>query len=326
MASGQARNQHDIASSVSGEEGVYVDMSSLITLETPGRLMSVRCPWNRNSLLAGGHTSLFRDRGLDFEELRHYQPGDDLRYIDRRATARTGQPFVRSFLEERDRPTIVVCDQRMNMFFGSCLNFKSYTAAELGALLGWSAFHSGDRVGVMVFNDQRIDTVAPHRSRQRLQQCLATIHRQNRELHAERGVSGAVDFDQLLARCLNSAPHDHTIYLVSDFMGISDKGEETTTLRRIRRLARHNDVLAFQVYDPIALNLPTYGRVTLMEGEQQISLDLGRRRMREPISEYLKQRLEGVQAVMRRNRIPVLPVSAGEATVDQYLRGFGGKL
>ena len=91
--------------------------------------------------------------GLNFDELRRYQPGDDLRHLDWRASLRTGKPVVRTFTEERDRPALILVDQRMSMFFGSQRSFKSAIAAELGALAAWMVFNAGDRVGGLVFND-----------------------------------------------------------------------------------------------------------------------------------------------------------------------------
>ena len=106
-----------------------------------------------HSLLTGRHASRLRGRGLDFEEVRAYLPGDDVRTIDWRVTARTGVPHTRVYTEERDRPALLVVDQRLAMFFGTRLNLKSVTAAEAAALAAWRVFLSGDRVGAVVFDD-----------------------------------------------------------------------------------------------------------------------------------------------------------------------------
>ncbi|MDX1755220.1 MAG: DUF58 domain-containing protein [Marinobacter sp.] len=312
----QPRRQEALAE----DPAVYVNLHRLMALENEGRRVNFRHPLRHSSVLAGRHSSRLRGRGLDFEELRHYQTGDDLRYLDPRATMRTGHPFVRSFTEERDRPTLVVCDQRMDMFFGSRLNFKSVTAAELAALVAWSAFHAGDRVGGLVFNDQRMEAIPAHRSRQRLQQLFAAVSRQNRELHAQSpGRMPHTNLDRVLLRCLNSAHHDHTICLISDFSGVGE-----ATLRRMRQLAQHNDVLAFQVYDPIALSLPQHGRITMIDGELQVSFNLGQQAIHEPIAKFLRGRLAGVEELMRKSRIPLLMISAGMPTAEQYQRELGG--
>ena len=128
--------------------------------------------------------SRLRGRGLSFDELRRYTPGDYLRHLDWRATLRFGKPFVRTFTEERDRPTLLLVDQRMNMYFGSRRSFKSVTAAELAALSAWMAFHAGDRVGGLVFGDERVEHIRPLRSRGRIEELCASVARANHYLCA----------------------------------------------------------------------------------------------------------------------------------------------
>ena len=106
-----------------------------------------------HSILAGRHASRLRGRGLNFEELRSYLPGDDIRNMDWKVTARMRKPHVRVFTEERDRPTLLVVDQRLSMFFGSARAMKSVAAAEATALAAWRVLEAGDRVGAIVFDD-----------------------------------------------------------------------------------------------------------------------------------------------------------------------------
>jgi uncharacterized protein (DUF58 family) len=120
-----------------------------------------------------------RGRGLDFEELRGYLPGDDIRTIDWHVTARTQKPFVRVFTEERYRPAIIALDQRINMFFGSRVSTKSVTAAEIAALGAWRVFQQGDRIGALVFNDSGTKEIKPHRSRSAIIHILEEATRQN---------------------------------------------------------------------------------------------------------------------------------------------------
>ncbi|MCP4933711.1 MAG: DUF58 domain-containing protein, partial [bacterium] len=128
-----------------------------------------------------------RGRGLNFEEIRHYLPGDDIRNIDWKVTARMRKPHSRVYTEERDRPGLLVVDQRINMFFGSQKAMKSVTAAEAAALGAWRMLGVGDRVGATVFNDQQIDEIRPHRSSKTVIRILENIVRQNHELSADNG-------------------------------------------------------------------------------------------------------------------------------------------
>ena len=136
---------------------IYTSLADLAGLEhqTKGFNFLPRQPIH--SVLAGRHNSRLRGRGLNFEEIRVYLPGDDIRNIDWKVTARLQKPHVRVSTEERDRPAILVVDQRIPMFFGSRLYVKSVTAARLAALFAWTIFHSGDRIGAVVHDPMALD-------------------------------------------------------------------------------------------------------------------------------------------------------------------------
>jgi uncharacterized protein (DUF58 family) len=300
-------------------QGVKVSLAQLMALEFKARGLSLVARQPRSSLLAGNHGSRLRGRGLDFEELRRYRPGDDLRALDWRASSRLGKPFVKTYREERDRPALLVVDQRMNMYFGSVRSFKSVLAAELAALLGWIIWQAGDRVGGLVFNDQHIEQVSPRRSRQNIALLLAAVSRQNAALAADNPTQdSAAQLDRVLQRCLRSAAHDHLICIVSDFAGSTD-----TTLQLLRQLAAHNDVVALQVYDPLALKLPAHGRVLVTQGQLQVELTLDRATVHKPLSEYLQGRLRDVAQMLRRSRVPLLMFSTGEEATLQLRRELG---
>jgi uncharacterized protein (DUF58 family) len=154
------------------DAGVYVDLEHLIALEQKGRKVSLLPRQPVHSLLSGRYASRMRGRGLNFEEIRDYRTGDDVRSIDWKVTARLQSPHVRVFNEERDRQGLLVVDQRLSMFFGSRRAMKSVTAAEIAATLAWRILNVGDRVGGIVFNDRDIEEVRPQRSRRIVLQFL----------------------------------------------------------------------------------------------------------------------------------------------------------
>ncbi|MER2103871.1 MAG: DUF58 domain-containing protein [Pseudomonas atacamensis] len=302
------------------DEGlVYVSLAQLMALEFNARDLSFLARQPQGSILAGNHASRLRGRGLNFDELRRYQPGDDLRHLDWRASLRTGKPVVRTFTEERDRPALIVVDQRMSMFFGSQRSFKSAVAAELAALAAWMVFHAGDRVGGLVFNDQRIDSIAPLRSRKRVEALLSRVVQQNRALNA--GNPDAEDEDQLdkaLQRCLGVAGHDHLICIVSDFAGAGER-----TLQLMRQLSAHNDVIALQVYDPLALKLPNNGRLLVTQGELQVELAIEKRNVQQPLGDFLSGRLKDVATLLRRSQVPLMMISTAEDAHGQLRAELG---
>jgi uncharacterized protein (DUF58 family) len=226
---------------------------------------------------------------------------------------------VRTFTEERDRPALIVVDQRMSMFFGSQRSFKSAVAAELAALAAWMVFHAGDRVGGLVFNDQRIDSIAPLRSRKRVEALLSRVVQQNRALNA--GNPDAEDEDQLdkaLQRCLGVAGHDHLICIVSDFAGAGER-----TLQLMRQLSAHNDVIALQVYDPLALKLPNNGRLLVTQGELQVELAIEKRNVHQPLGDFLSGRLKDVATLLRRSQVPLMMISTAEDAHGQLRAELG---
>ncbi|MBI6949666.1 DUF58 domain-containing protein [Pseudomonas koreensis] len=298
---------------------VYVSLAQLMALEFKARDLSFLARQPQGSILAGNHASRLRGRGLNFDELRRYQPGDDLRHLDWRASLRTGKPVVRTFTEERDRPTLIVVDQRMSMFFGSQRSFKSALAAELGALAAWMVFNAGDRVGGLVFNDQRIDSIAPLRSRKRVEALLSRVVQQNQALNASN--PDAEDEDQLdkaLQRCLALAGHDHLICIVSDFAGAGER-----TLQLMRQLRAHNDVIALQVYDPLALKLPSDGRLLITQGQLQVELAVEKRSVHQPLGDYLGGRLKDVATLLRRSQVPLMMFSTAEEAHAQLRAELG---
>src|SRR6056300_461999 len=145
--------------------GAYATLEDLIALRFPAQQLRLARRKKALSALTGPNKSNFRGRGIDFEEVRSYQPGDDIRTIDWRVTARTGSAHTKLFREERERPVLVVVDQRSSMFFGSSHCFKSVLAAQLASLIAWSALDAGDRVGGLVFNGEEHREIRPRRSR-----------------------------------------------------------------------------------------------------------------------------------------------------------------
>ena len=298
---------------------VYVSLAQLMALQFQARDLSFLARQPQGSILAGNHASRLRGRGLNFDELRRYQPGDDLRHLDWRASLRTGKPVVRTFTEERDRPALIVVDQRMSMFFGSVRSFKSAVAAELGALAAWMVFNAGDRVGGLVFNDQRIDSVAPLRSRKRVEALCSRIVQQHAALtasnpdHEDDG-----QLDKVLQQCLAVAGHDHLICLVSDFAGAGPR-----TLQLMQQLSVHNDVIALQVYDPLALNVPSRGQLRVTQGQLQVELAVNQRKVRQPLGDFLGGRLKDIANLLRRSQVPLLMISTALPAADQLRSELG---
>lgn len=304
---------------VAPNPAVHVRIPDLMALEAAARGLRFSSRQPINSILAGQHGSRLRGRGLDFEELRRYLPGDDLRQLDWRASQRLGKPYVRTYSEERDRPVMVLVDQRMGMHFGSVRSFKSVVAARLAAVSAWMAFQAGDRVGGLVFSDDGIDPVRPLRSRERIQALFAAIVRRNESLRADApDVDATGRLNQALENTLALAPHDNLICLISDFAGADDK-----TLRLLRTLAAHNDVIATLVYDPLAVDMPLRGRLVVTQGALQVELAADRQQVHQPLSDFFTGRLRAVAELLRRSHVPLLSIDTANDTLTQLRRELG---
>ncbi len=273
-----------------------------------------------HSVLAGRHASRLRGRGLNFEEIRHYLPGDDIRTMDWRVTARTREPYVRVYTEERDRPVLLVVDQRQSMFFGSRRATKSVVAAKAAALSAWRVLAIGDRVGALVFDDREVVEIKPHRSEQQVMRILDVVVEKN---HALRTDTGCRSNPQMLNRALEHgarvATHDHLVCVITDAAGTDQETE-----RLVTRLAAHNDVLVVFVFDPLEAALPDAGRLVMCEGDRQLDVDTSPRGLRERYQSDFAQRRAAARDLARQRQIPVLPLDTA-TEVSAQLRELLGR-
>lgn len=304
-----------------GDPRVRVDLAHLRSLEGQARSLNFLPRQPAHSVLNGRHTSRMRGRGLNFEELRGYIPGDDVRTIDWKVTARTGEPYVRVYTEERDRPALVVVDQRMSMFFGTKRNMKSVTAAETAALAAFRILDQGDRVGGIVFGDDTIAEIRPQRSRRAVNIVLTALAAANARLHAEAPTVEPMALNRPLEAVARIARRDHLIVLISDFDGID---ERTTAL--IGGLARHNDLILCLVADPSASQIPENLSLVISDGILQAEIDTGSGQVRHRLAETSSGRLARILDWERTVGVPVLPLDAGLETLPQirWLMGRAG--
>ena len=306
---------------MSDDSRIHVSLAHLRSLQGPARGLSFLPKQPSASVLNGRHASRLRGRGLNFEEMRDYLPGDDIRSIDWKATARTGSPHVRVFTEERDRPALLVVDQRMSMFYGSVLNLKSVTAAEAAAIAAFRILDAGDRVGGIVFDDTDVFEYAPKRSRRTVYALLESISERNRALHADNVVTPEPGgLNRVLKSVRRIAHHDHLVLVFSDFDGI-----DHMTHRRLSGIAAHNDVLLFLVHDPTGWGVETAGREIVGDGAMQAEIDLSSTSTREAVSRASASRLEKIVEWQTEINLSVLPLSAGEETLPQ-IRKLTGRL
>jgi uncharacterized protein (DUF58 family) len=305
-----------MSAAAKSSDGVHVTTEQLVALEGRARNLTFIQKAKSHQQLAGRMQSALRGRGLIFEELREYLPGDDIRSIDWRVTARTNKPVVRIYGEEKERPAILVVDQRINMFFGSRRAMKSVTAAEAAMLCAWRILGSGDRVGGFIFGDGDIGEVKPYRSRNAVIALADRIASKNQTLNSGfTDMPSPVSLDTALQRVAAIAHHDHLVVVISDFDG---HGETTRNL--MLALSARNDVICLLIYDPFLLELPKAANIVVSGGGLQAELSLSEAGVRKSIDTFARNRGRELMAWQRELGLPMLPVSTAEETAPQLRR------
>lgn len=217
------------------------------------RRLQIRCRRPVEHLLAGEYRSVFKGRGVEFDELREYVCGDDVRAIDWRSLARTGRPHIRRYVEEREQSFILAVDVSASASFGSGERAKRAAAQEAAALLAWSAAHNQDRVGLLLFTDEAERFIPPARGRNHVLRALSELAG-FQPAHKTTNLAAALDFIERVARKRS------IVFLFSDFLA-------TGYEEALRRLSRRHDVTAVLVRDPAEQRLPAGGLVQLRDAE-----------------------------------------------------------
>ena len=300
--------------------GAYAQLNELIALRFAAKQLKLGRRNRALSNLAGPIKSNFRGRGIDFEEVRSYQPGDDIRTIDWRVTARTGSAHTKLFREERERPVLVVVDQRNSMFFGSSHCFKSVLAGHLASLLAWSALNGGDRVGGLVFNEEGHQEIRPRRSRKTVLTLLSQISSYNRSLPLN-DAREEDSFAQMLSNLRRIARPGSSLFLISDFRGASREGAR----EHLFELAKHTELTALACSDPMESELPRAGTYAVTNGRERSELQTGNRQLRDRYRLRLQQQHELLSDDLIRLGVPLLQASTNQPPFNLLQTYFGDR-
>lgn len=297
--------------------GAYPEVTPLVQLRAIARQLQLFKPRLAKSDQAGNLLTRYRGRGMNFEEVRDYQPGDDVRTIDWRVTARTGKTHTKLYQEERERPVVILLDLRSPMFFGSRQAFKSVTASGIAAALGWAALQHSDRIGALLYSDSDFETVRPRRSHHSV---LSMIHGTVARAGALRSpvAEGATQpLKQLLEEARRIARPGSALFLISDCHDLNESCEQPLYL-----LGRHADLQVLRISDPMEQQLPDQS-LTISDGRQRTFLNAGNRPLREHFSEHQAQARGEVAQLCRRHRLPLLDFDNTRPLVPALLSYYG---
>ncbi len=251
--------------------GIITDQQKLLVSRHWARKLALFSSKAATSALLGNTRSRFRGRGMEFEEVRRYQPGDDIRTIDWKVTARASGTYTKLFREERERPCHIIVDQRSAMFFGSTQQFKSVLAAELATALAWASLASGDRIGGQVIGDTVELDVRAKNNRHAVMKLIHNIHTLNTQL-LEQPTSVA-NSKLSLTHCLNECSRvvrpGSAVFVISDFNDLN-----SDSLKILTSISQHNDLTLVHVFDPIEQALPQRSTLPVSNGQESKNVSI----------------------------------------------------
>jgi len=263
-----------------------------------------------NDVLAGEYSSVFKGRGMEFDEVREYMPGDEVRSIDWNVTARMGHPYVKRFVEERELTILFLVDLSASGSFGSGRQTKNEVAAELCALLSFAAIKNNDKVGLIIFTDD-IELFVP------AAKGVSHVLRIVRDLlnfkprQAKTNIAGALDY---LGRVTTKRS---VVFLVSDFLGENFE-------KPMRVVSRRHDLIAVSLVDPREMRMPDVGLVELEDAEtgETVVIDTGSAAIRGRYEQLGENRAAKLRGLFRSNAVDQIEVMTNEDYVRNLVRFF----
>ncbi|HEY0672314.1 MAG TPA: DUF58 domain-containing protein [Longimicrobiales bacterium] len=286
------------------------------------KLIELRTRGLVNSTFSGEYLSVFRGQGMEFAEVREYQPGDDVRNIDWNVTARVGHPYVKKHIEERELSVLLMVDLSGSEQFGTRERFKAERAAELAAVLALSAVRNNDRVGLVIFTDQIEHVVPPKKGKRHVLRIIRDVLA-FKPAGTGTNMAAALDYAGRLLR------HRSVIFVLSDFALLSpgegpDSPKFATWEKALKLVGRRHDVVAVSIRDEIEQAVPNVGVVMLRDPEtgEVVAVDTNRSDLRQRYYGFMKQEREAIRRVFRRNAVDEIEVGITGSFVGPLLEFF----
>ena len=263
-----------------------------------------------NTLMAGQYRSVFRGSGMEFEDVREYSPGDDVKHIDWKVSARLGKPFVKRFREEREQVVMLLVDMSASQRFGTVDRLKEELAAEVASILAFNAIRNNDKVGAILFTREVERHIPPQKG-------SGHVWRVIRSFFDHRPAHSGTDIGQALAY-LGRVSRKRTIcFLISDFLSPAYEKE-------LRMAARHHEVVAILLSDPGEFRLPGAGLVTAMDAESGAVriLDASDRSTRRAFERQRQKAHEMSLETLKAAKVDCIPIGTGQSVSDALVRYF----
>ncbi len=305
-------------------EGItWISAQSLIQL----RLHANKLPLDSGKIHAkqgGAYLSSFKGRGMEFDESRIYQAGDDIRNMDWRVTARTGLAHTKVFCEERERPVLLWLDLNPSMMFATRNKFKSVIAAEIAALIAWSAAKNNDRVGGLIFSSNEHVEIKPRRGKTAaldfIGRCTKHSAWLNETSSPDKNIPNIAQHNMAAAVSrLHKVTHPGSlIFMISDFRDMDEKA-----LSHIANISRNNDIILIKISDPIEIDLPTSGSYKLTDGVKELQIQTSSKKIRNEYHQQYINHNHQLENFCRQHRIHLVPVSTADNALEKLKDGLG---
>ena len=330
--------------------GVELAMPELLHYQNKTALIDLSARKNIHGQMSGNYLSRNKGRGMEFDEVRHYQTGDDIRAIDWRVTARTGKTHTKLFREELERPVLIATDLSASMHFGTQLLFKSVQAAHVASLVAWHAKNRGDRLGGIVFNQHEHVELKPRSRKEGVlhylhaltslhlsqhsstHQPLAQADSDNNENHQSNTSNY---FSDNCARIRQIAKPGSLVYLITDAQPIKDmlvrnieqqviSDQQNNALRHLTQISQHCELVVCLITDPLEQELPTSAmklNVTLTDGSTRQQLTLGDKDSSNKYKLQAETIFEQCSKLLTKAGARVISFSAGQTLEQQVKEG-----
>ena len=269
-----------------------------------------------SSAISGLHDSRFRGRGMDYQESRIYQAGDDIRNMDWRVTARTGDAHTKLFQEERERPIYLVVDTNSSLHFGTKTQFKSVLASKVAALLGWSAIQQGDRIGVLTYGVNGVHIVKATAGKRGMMTLMSHLIKafdstEGQPAHQQHNL------DQALKQLRTIIRPGSMVILVSDFYALGEDAK-----KHLLQLRKHNDVLAIKVSDPFENQMPLPALYGVKTDQRPRVLDSKNSRMQAKLLHKQTSHIQSLKENIIKAGVPLVPIQTNDLWVNALKTGL----
>ena len=301
-----------MADSAKQNSNLYSDLKELVSFRFHVKQKKLKHQQNLLAHHSGEHTAMKKGRGMTFSEVRQYQPGDDIRHIDWRVTARTQKTHTKLFVEEHERPTILVTEQTPNLFFGSQVRLKAAQAMNISAVLAWVSLQQNERVGGLSFNHLSHSWVSPKRNQQTVLHYLQKSVDLQQQLSRPESPNNQA-WPKNLQHLLKLNKPGNKVFLIGDMIQLADNAAA-----ELLQLNKTADISAIHIYDPLEKQLPELGWLTMtpsFQSDKVLKLDSFRQQTRQAYSELYQQQWHNTQEQFSKLAIPLVDIGTHQEPI-----------